>query len=275
VRQTGSGLKVEDGLNLIAMSKGIVWKAVNFLPVSLRYRAFEHRARANRRIAGSEKTVGSRPSFEHYWSRYRDENRVAFVEYITRAFDNPAGDISVLDFGCHCGNMLRLMNEELKGRLNYLGVDPSEENLAFAREQFLESPHPCEFVPGTDETILKLVANRRFDIFLISSVCYALSPRQLDRVLEAASQCANHILIADDLSRLEARSCTLGSSWLHPYRRQLLRHSRLTMQSNLETQRLLTRDSYAPDGWALRKSSESVNHDRASAPASLLQPFIR
>jgi 2-polyprenyl-3-methyl-5-hydroxy-6-metoxy-1,4-benzoquinol methylase len=98
----------------MARSKSLAWKAVNFLPVALRYRAFERLARANRRVAGSQRTVNSRPSFEHYWSRYRDENRMAFAAYIVRAFDNAAGELSVLDFGCHCGNMLRLLDEELK-----------------------------------------------------------------------------------------------------------------------------------------------------------------
>jgi hypothetical protein len=194
------------------------------LPVVLRYRAFERLARANRRIASSPRTVNSQPSFEHYWARYRDENRVAFVAYLARTFDNAAGKLSVLDFGCHCGNMLRLLDEELKGELNYLGVDPNAENLAFARAKFEKSRHQCEFVLGGDETIFALVANRRFDIFLISSVCYAMSPAQLGRVLRAAGRSAHHILIADDLSRMEARTCTLGASLLHPYRRELWRY---------------------------------------------------
>jgi SAM-dependent methyltransferase len=208
----------------MARSKSLAWKAVNFLPVALRYRAFERLARANRRVAGSQRTVNSRPSFEHYWSRYRDENRMAFAAYIVRAFDNAAGELSVLDFGCHCGNMLRLLDEELKRELDYLGVDPNAENLAFARAKFERSRHHCEFVLGSDETIFELVADRRFDIFLISSVCYAMSPAQLGRVLGAASRSAKHILIADDLSRMEARTCTLGASLLHPYRRELLHH---------------------------------------------------
>jgi SAM-dependent methyltransferase len=202
--------------------RSLAWRSINCTPPFLRYRAFQHLAEGNLRAASSSRQIDNISTAEWYWSHYRSENRVTLVNYLAKRFDGK--QLSILDFGCHCGNTFRLIEETLSAKIEYLGIDPNAENLDFARMKFENSSNQCSFMVGQDRSLASLIQGRHFDFVLVSSVFYAMPPAQVGYVLRAVANCADHIVIADDLSRLEARSCIKTNSFLHPYRKLLLKY---------------------------------------------------
>jgi len=200
----------------------IVWNAVNYFPPFFRYKAFDYRARKNIQAATSGHNVNGLTSAEFYWQQYKSENKIALVRYIADRFKFE--QLAILDFGCHCGNTLRLIDEMVHTRLDYSGIDPNAANLAFAKAKFERSRHNCSFLIGSDDNLASLTAGMDYDIFLVSSVFYAMSPSRVRHVLDVAKGCAKHIIIADDLSQMKASSTILTKSFVHPYCKFLNAH---------------------------------------------------
>src|SRR5690349_1263616 len=118
----------------MAPSRDLLWSIVNVVPTGLRDRIFYRRARNNRRVAATGWTIGGRSAAEHYWDQYRSETKIELAEFLSERFAQDR--LSVFEFGCHCGNVLRLLEETLKAEIVFTGLDPNSANLDFARRKF-------------------------------------------------------------------------------------------------------------------------------------------
>jgi SAM-dependent methyltransferase len=191
----------------------------NVLPVGIRYRLFDRRASHNRRTAAVDRRIGEKSAGEYYWDLYRAENKIEVADFISERFAQDR--LSIFEFGCHCGNVLRLLDETLKANLVYTGLDPNSTNLEFARQKFNSTRHSCSFVLGDETNLAELNQDKMYDLYIISSVFYCMSPREVRLVLANAYGCSRHLLIADDISSVDRRSTTLDKCFRHPYRNLL------------------------------------------------------
>ena len=199
--------------------RGALWAIVNRVPSGIRDRIFDRRAAFNRRAAATGWSIGERSAAEHYWDQYRSESKIELAEFISERFTQDR--LEVFEFGCHCGNVLRLLKETLKSDIVFTGIDPNAANLDFARRKFDPTRQVFKFLLGDETDLVRVNQGHTYDLFIVSSVFYSMSPRGVRSVLANACNCSRNLVIADDMSSLDRRSTTFDQCFRHPYRRLL------------------------------------------------------
>jgi len=180
---------------------------------------FDHRARYNRQAAATGWSIEGRSAAEFYWGQYRSENKLELAEFISERFAQDR--LTIFEFGCHCGNVLRLLDETLRADIVFTGLDPNSDNLDFARRKFESTGQACKFLVGDENDLDRVNQGQMYDLFVVSSVFYSMSPRGVRQVLASARKCSRHLIIADDISSIDRRSSTFKECFKHPYRRLL------------------------------------------------------
>lgn len=196
-----------------------LWKMVNIVWVPVRYQIFDRRARHNRKAAKTGWTIEGMTAAEYYWGQYRSEAKLELADFIAERFAQDR--LAIFELGCHCGNVLRLLEETLGACIAFTGLDPNADNLDFARQKFKSTRHTCQFLLGDENDLDRVNPGQMYDLFIVSSVFYCMSPQGVRRVLANARKCSRHLLIADDISSLDRRSTIFDGCFRHPYRRFL------------------------------------------------------
>ncbi len=205
--------------DFMASLRDLLWSIVNVVPPGLRDRIFDRRARNNRKAAATGWTIGDRSAAEYYWDQYRSETKIELAEFISERFTQDR--LAIFEFGCHCGNVLRLLHETLKAEIVFTGLDPNSANLDFARRKFQSTQVALRFLVGDETDLVRVNKGQIYDLFIVSSVFYCMSPQGVRSVLANARECSRNLLIADDISSLDRRSTTFDECFRHPYRRLL------------------------------------------------------
>lgn len=91
-------------------------------------------------------------------------------------------NLRVLDFGCGPGDLYPRLS-----RSNYLGIDPSENNIRRATERFGNSERVPEFKIG-DESLVRSLPEESFDLVIAIGVLHHMSNESVLEFLHSAAK---------------------------------------------------------------------------------------
>ncbi len=117
------------------------------------------------------KIIGLHPTY-YYWSTY-----------LNSTFGKKK--LSILDFGCGNAVLLDILGPD---RIeDYLGVDPSRDAIAVAKQKYHNNQN-IRFFCNRDQAIPKIDVRNKYDLVILIGVLQYLEDHQIEQLLHLASQ---------------------------------------------------------------------------------------
>lgn len=139
-----------------------------------------------------------------YWNSYEAPRFTAATAFIRRVAEaKGTGSLSLFDFGCGAGALIRRVHTELGGSygLTLAGADVDRKALAFLKEMI-----PTVTIVDADPRQLRDIgyaASHRFDVCAATAVLVALRERDVHLLLDDFATMADAVVIVDQVENLD------------------------------------------------------------------------
>lgn len=149
-------------------------------------------------------------AIQWYWDSASEPWRAPVLDALQRF----APFESVLDLGCHCGPVRKVMRARFGTNWAYVGVDINAGALDAARQYAWDDPK-ATFLPGDIASALDAFGDEAFDVAVSCSTLMCISPSAIEPVLAHVRRLVRRaVVLQEDQGTGEWID---GRGWAHTY----------------------------------------------------------